>query len=120
MTLHELLTRWLGRMASRSRIPVQWQETYSDRKDTIWIKLWKTSIKRWPCGTNRDSKSERVSHGNTKKLETDDKGNRRNLEEHKEAVWQEKTKSSRTQDGRQRVVGKQKYPIKSTLKEVGQ
>ena len=37
----------------------------------------------------------------------------------KPAVWQEKTKPTRTKGRRQCVVESQKYPVKLTLKEAG-
>ena len=107
-------------MVSCCVIPIQWQKIYSNRKDTIWVKLCKAFMERQPCGTVRDSKSGRVSYRITKELGTGYKGNRRGIEEHKKAIWQEKTKSSRTEGWRQHVAREQKYPIKLTLKEVGQ
>ena len=50
MTLCELPTRWLDKLASYSRIPIQWQETCSNRIDFIRIELWKTFLERRPCG----------------------------------------------------------------------
>ena len=85
-------------MDSCCRISIQWQKTCSNRKDTIWVKLWKASIERWPCGIVRDSKSGRVSCRITKELGTGYKGNRRGMEEHEKAIWQKKAKSSRTED----------------------
>ena len=58
-----------------------------DRKNTIWTKLWKTSMERQPRGTNGDSKSRRIFYKNTEKLGTDDKGNGGSLEKHEEAIW---------------------------------
>ena len=60
-------------LASCSRIPVQWQETCGDRKNTVWIKLWKASIERQPHGSNGDSMSRRVPYQNTKELGTSEK-----------------------------------------------
>ena len=50
MILCELPTRWLDKLASCSRIPIQWQEICSNRMDSIQIELWKTSLERRPCG----------------------------------------------------------------------
>ena len=77
-------------------------------------------MERQPYGTIRDSKSRRVSCRTTEELGTGYKSNERSTEEHKKAIQQEKVKSSRTEGWRQHVARKQKYPIKSTLKEVEQ
>jgi len=53
-------------------------------------------------------------------LGTGYKGNGRSIEEYKKTIQQEKTKFSRTEDWRQYVAREQKYPIKLTLKKVGQ
>jgi len=71
-----------------------------------------------PCGTIRVSKIRRIHHRITEELGAGYKVNRRSTKEYKEAFQQEKTKSSRIESWRQRVVGKQKYPIELTLKEV--
>ena len=119
MTLCELLARQLDGLASCSRIPIQQQETYGDKKDTIWIKLWKISMERQPFGSNGDSMSRKVPHWNTEELEISDKGNRRSTKDNEKAIWQEKMQFSRTKGWRQYVAGKQEYLFKSTLKEVG-
>jgi len=77
-------------------------------------------MKRQPCSTVRDSKSRRVSCRATEELETGYKGNGKSTEEYEKTIQQEKVKSSRTEGWRQHVARKQKYPLKSTLKEVGQ
>ena len=107
-------------MVSSCRVSVQWQKTCNNRKDTIWVKLWKASMERWPCGTIKVSKSRKVSCRITEKLRVGYEVNGRSTEEHKKAVWQEKMKSSRIKDWRQCVAREQKYPIKLTFKEVGQ
>ena len=56
----------------------------------------------------------------TGKLEAYDTNNGRKPKEHEEIVQQKKKESSRSKGRRTRVAGKQKYPVKSTLKEVGQ
>ena len=76
-------------------------------------------MERQPCGTVRDSKSGRISCRTTEELGTGYKGNKRSTEEHEKAIQQEKVKFSRTEDWRQHVARKQKYPIELTLKEVG-
>ena len=105
-------------MVNYCRIPIQWQKTYGNRKNTIWVKLWKASMERWSCGTIRDFKSGRVSYRTTKELGTGYKGNGRSTEEHEKTIWQEKAKSSRTEGWRQHMAIKQKYSIKLILKEV--
>ena len=50
------------------------------------------------CGIDRDSKSRRIPHRNTKRLGTGNKGNGGSLEEHEKTIWQEKVESSRTKD----------------------
>ena len=77
-------------LASYSRIPIQWQETYSDRKDTVWIKLWKVSMERQSCGSNGDSMSRRVSYQNTEELGTSNKSDRRSTKDNEKAIRQEK------------------------------
>ena len=80
-------------MVSSCRVSVQWQKTCSNRKNTIQVKLWKTSMKRQPCGIIRVSKSERVSCRTTEELGVGYKVNERSIEEHEKAIWQEKVKS---------------------------
>ena len=70
-----------------------------------------------PCGTNRVSKIERISHRIIKELGTGHKVNGRGIEEYEKTVWQEEKKPLRIKGWGQCVVRKQKYPIKSTLKE---
>ena len=120
MTLCELPTGWLDKLASCCWIPVQWQKTCSDRKDSIRIKLWKTSLERGPHGTNRDSMSQRIPYWITEELGTSNKSNGGSIKKHEMAIWQEKKEPSRTEGWWPCVVGKQEYPIKLTLKEVGQ
>jgi len=43
-------------------------------------------MKRQPCGTVRDSKSERVSYRITEELGTGYKGNGRSTEEHEKTI----------------------------------
>jgi len=107
-------------MVSSCRVWVQQQKTCGNRKDTIWVKLWKAFMERWPCSMIRVFKSRRVSCRTTKKLGTGYEANRKSTKEHEKAVWQEKAKSSRFEDWGQHVVIKQKYPIEPTLKEFGQ
>ena len=76
-------------------------------------------MERRPCGSNRDSMSRRVSYRNEEGLETSDKGNERSIEGDEEAIQQEKAEFSRTKGQRQCVAGKQEYPFKLILKEVG-
>jgi len=49
-----------------------------------------------------------------------DTSNGRKPKEHEKTVQQKKKESSRSKGWRTCVAGKQKYPVKSTLKEVGQ
>ena len=77
-------------------------------------------MKRRSCSIIRNSKSRRVSCRTTEELGTGYKDNKRSTEEHEKAIQQEKAKFSRTEGWRQCVAKEQKYPIKSTLKEVGQ
>jgi len=77
-------------------------------------------MERQPCGIVRDSKSGRVSCRITKELGTGYKGNGKSTKEYKKTIQQEKTKSSRTEGWGQCVAREQKYPIKLTLKKVGQ
>jgi len=83
-------------LASYSRILVQWQKIYSNRKDTVQTKLWKTSMERQPYSTDRDFKSRRILCRNTKRLGTDNESNEGSLEEHKKVIWQEKAEFSIT------------------------
>ena len=90
-------------MDSCCGILIQWQKTCSNRKDTIWVKLWKTSMERWPCGTIGDSKSRKVSCRATEELGTGYKDNGRSIEEYEKTIRQEKVKFSRTEGWRQCV-----------------
>jgi len=110
----------LDKLASRCGIPVQRQETCSNRKDSIQVKLWKIPLERGPHGSNGHSMSRRFPHWVTKKLETDDQSNGRSIKEYEEAVRQEKEEPSRIEGWRQHVAREQEYPFKSTLKEAGQ
>jgi len=56
----------------------------------------------------------------TRKLEACGTSDGRKPKEHEETVRQKKNESSRSKGRRTRVAGEQKYPVKSTLKEVGQ
>ena len=76
-------------------------------------------MERWPCGTDKDSKSRRIPYRNTKELETGSKDNGGSSEEHEKTIQQEKAEFSRTKGWRQCMAWKQEYPIESTLKEVG-
>ena len=93
MILCELPTRQLDGLASCSKISVQQQEICSNQKDTVWVKLWKTPIKRQPCGSNGDSTSKRISYRSEEELGTGNKGNGRSTENDEEAIWQEKAES---------------------------
>ena len=106
-------------MDSCSGISVQWQETCSNWKDTVRVKLWKAPMERRPCGSNGNSMSRRISYWNEEELETGDKGDGRSTESDEEAIWQEKAEFLRTKGWRQRVAWKQKHPFELTLKEVG-
>jgi len=56
----------------------------------------------------------------TGKLEACGTSDERKPKEHEETVRQKKKESSRSKGRRTHVAGEQKYPVKSTLKEVGQ
>ena len=77
-------------MVSCYGIPIQWQKTYGNRKNTIQVKLWKTSIERQSCSTIRDSKSRRVSCKTTEELGTGYKDNKRNTGKYEKTIWQER------------------------------
>ena len=62
------------------------KKTYSSQKDTIWVKLWKVPIERWPCGSNVNSTSRKFPYQNTEELGTGNKGDRRSAEKDKEAI----------------------------------
>ena len=64
--------------------------------------------------------SGRIHEEHTRKLETCGTSNGGSPEDHEMAVQQKKKKSSRPEGWRSCVAGEQKYPVKSTLKEVGQ
>ena len=86
MALHELPTRQLDELVSYSKVSVQRQETCSNRKNTIQIKLRKTSLEREPYSSNRDSMSRKISDRDTEKLGISDKGNGRSIEKYEKAV----------------------------------
>ena len=95
--------------------------SYNNKKhaDTIWTQLWKTFMKRKPHGTDEVSKARRIPYRTTKKLRRSYKVNRNGTKKYEEAVWQKTEEPSRIKGWRQHVVGKQKYLLKQTLKEVG-
>ena len=64
--------------------------------------------------------SRRIRKEATGKLETGGTSNGRNSEEHEMTVRQKEKESSRLEGWRPFVAGKQKYPVKSTLKEARQ
>jgi len=76
-------------------------------------------MKRRPYSAIRNPKSRRIPCRNTEELKTSYESYGRSTEEYEMTIQQEKVESSRTQGWRQHVVGKQEYPFKSTLKEVG-
>ena len=76
-------------------------------------------MERRPYGSNGDSTSRRISYRIKEELRTSDKDDRRNTKGDEEAIQQKKVESSRTKGWRQCVAGKQEYPFKLTLKEVG-
>ena len=119
MTLYQLPTKWLDRIASSYRIPIQWQETCGNRMDSIWTQLWKTPMERQPSSTNRVSEIRRISYRTIKKLERGHEVNGSGSKEYEEAIWQEMKESSRIEGWRQCVAREQKYPCEQTLKEVG-
>jgi len=67
---------------------------------------------------NKITKVGRLYRRIIKKLGYSKKINRNNKKSYKEAIWQEKKESIRTEDKRQYMAGGQKYSIESTLKEV--
>ena len=77
-------------------------------------------MKRGPHGTNGVATSRGLCEEVTGKLEACDTRNGRKPKEHEETVQQKKKESSRSKGWRTFVAGKQKYPVESTLKEVGQ
>ena len=111
MILRQLLIEQLDGIVSYCRISVQWQKTYGNRKDTIWIKLWKTSMERQPHGTIRVPKTRRVPRRITEELGTGYQVNERSIKEYEEAIWQKEMKPTGTEGWRKHVVGEQEYPI---------
>ena len=74
-------------------------------------------MKRGPHGTNGVATSGRIHEEVIGKLEACGTSNGRNPKEHKMAVRQKEKKPSRPEDWQTCVAGKQKYPVKPTLKE---
>ena len=77
-------------------------------------------MEREPHGTNGVATSREIREEVTGKLEACGTSDRRKPKEHEETVQQKKKESSRSKGRRTHVAGEQKYPVKSTLKEVGQ
>jgi len=77
-------------------------------------------LERGSHGTNGVVTSRGIREEVTRKLEACDTSNGRKPKEHEETVRQKKKESSRSKGWRTHVAGEQKYPVKSTLKEVGQ
>ena len=77
-------------------------------------------MERGPHGTNGVATSTGIRKEVTGKLEACDTSNGRKPKEHEETIRQKKKESSRSKGRRTCVAGKQKYPVRSTLKEVGQ
>jgi len=77
-------------------------------------------LERGPHGTNGVATSRGIRKEVTGKLEACDTSNGRKPKEHEEIVPQKKKESSRSKGQRTCVAGEQKYPVKLTLKEVGQ
>ena len=63
------------------------------------------------------SKTKRLPHWITTKLGGGYEVNKNSKKSYKKAIWQEEMKLTRIEDRRQCVVGSNKYPFKSTLKE---
>jgi len=77
-------------------------------------------LKRGPHGTNGVATSRGIHEEVTKKLEACGTSDGRKPKKHEETVRQKKKESLRSKGRRTCVAGEQKYPVKSTLKEVGQ
>ena len=77
-------------------------------------------MERRPHGTNGVAMSRRIREEVTGKLEACDTSNGRKPKEHEETIQQKKKESLRSKGRRTHVAGEQKYPVESTLKEVGQ
>jgi len=86
MTLCELSTGQLDRLAGCCRIPVQQQKIYSNREDSIQIKLQETSLERRPHSSNGDSMGRRILNKNTKELGTGKESNRGSTRKHKKII----------------------------------
>ena len=106
MTLCQLSTRWLDRMFSSCRISIQQQETCSNETDTIHTQFWKISMERQSYGIDRGSKTRRVPHKTTKKLERSYKVNGNSIRNHEEIIWQKIKKLWRTQGWKQYMAEK--------------
>ena len=73
-------------------------------------------MKRRPDCQNRITKVRKLSRRTTEKLGSNKAINGNGKRCHKETVWQEEMKPTRTEGRWQHVGGDQEYPIKSTLK----
>ena len=85
-------------MVSCCGVSVQQQKTCGNRKDTIWVKLWETSMERQSCNTIR------VPHRVIEELGTGYQVNERSTEEYEEAIWQKEMKPTRIKGWRKCVV----------------
>ena len=70
-------------------------------------------------GIDRVSKTRRIPHRTTKKLERSYEVNRNNIENYKETIQQEVKELLRTMGWRQYMAREQKYSLKQTFKEAG-
>ena len=64
--------------------------------------------------------SRGIHEEHTRKLETYGTSNEKSLEKHETVVRQKEKEPSRPEGWRSYMVGKQKYPVKPTLKEARQ
>ena len=62
-------------------------------------------MERKPHGTNRVSKTRRIPHRTTKKLEKSYKINGGSIRKYKETIWQEEKELSRVESWRWYMVG---------------
>jgi len=99
---------------------------YNDKKHAAMgktpfeLNFWKTPLERGPHGINRVATSRGIHEEVTGKLETCSTSNERSPGKHEIAVRQKEKEPSRPEDWRSCVAGKQKYPVKPTLKEARQ
>ena len=81
------------------------------------FELWITPIEGKPNNRDRITKTRNFFQETTQKLRNSKDIDEKDKRSHEEAVWQEKTKLSKTKARRQCMVGDQEYSVEIIFKE---